>query len=424
MLALRSLLLCLVAAAAIPDATVLEAQSSGDGRRRAITVPDLGLEIHELHGYGPTLPASDLAPFGAMVGDASVVALGESFHASGGFYLMKDRLFRYLVREKGFRAFAIEDNWEAVERTNDYVQTCAGTAEAAVRDAYTVWQSTEYADLVRWMCEWNRSQSNPADRLTVFGFDIQQPQRDGPALGAFLSEFGISNADPRVSGLRSCDKAFGFTHPFGEIPPPVHAACMDALAGIETFLQTERAAIVQRTSDQAFAIAMLRVIGLRANQEEIFEIRDNFAKGFNYRDEAMAYAFDVRRAMKAPGAKTALWAADVHVAQTVSPDGKRPLGSHLEAALGDGYVSFAITAYESEVLRGPRLCALSARAPGSAEERLAAYGHKTLLARPRTRHNEVLQMGFFTYRPFADFDGIFFLARSPAMHPLFYTGCE
>jgi len=63
---------------------------------------------------------------------------------------------------------------------------------------------------------------------------------------------------------------------------------------------------------------MLRVVGLRANQEEIFEIRDHFARGFNYRDEAMAYAFHVRRVMKAPAAKTALWAADVHIAQNHS----------------------------------------------------------------------------------------------------------
>lgn len=401
-----------------------DAQSS---RRRAVRPPETGLEIYPLAGHDPAIETTDdLEPFRSMVGNATVAGLGESFHTSGGFYLMKHRLFRFLVQEMGFRAFAIESNWEAVERTNAYVQSCAGTAEEAIREEHSVWQSTEYADLVRWMCEWNRTHSDPADRLTAFGFDIQQPERDGPALAALLVGLGLPATDLRVNGLRSCENAFGLSHPFREIPPAVHARCLDALAGAESFLHANRAAIVEGESQEAFDLALLRVIGLRANQEEAFHIGHDFAKGFNYRDEAMAYAFHLHRAMKAPDAKTALWAADIHVAQNVLPGGERPLGSHLEAALGSDYVSFAITAYESERPVAPGVCALAERKPGSAEEQLATYGHQTLLARPRdgARQYQVMPMGFFTFRPFADFDGVFFLAHSPAMHPLTYAGCR
>ena len=132
------------------------------------------------------------------------------------------------------------------------------------------------------------------------------------------------------------------------------------------------------------------------------------------------------RAYEACGgwAKTALWAADVHIAENLLPEGQLPLGSHLEASLGDDYVSFAITAFESEVPRGPGVCEIATRHPGSAEERLAAYGHETLLAIPRgARNDEVMPLGWWTYRPFADFDGIFFLEHSPSMHPLQYAAC-
>src|SRR5688500_7629555 len=141
MLALRSLLLCLITSVAFIAANDIEAQSSS--RRRAVGGPPARLDIYELAGYAPAIPTTDdLAPFGALVGDASVVGLGESWHSSGGFYLMKHRLFRYLVEENGFRAFAIESNWEAVERTNAYVQTCAGRAEDAIGAEHIVWQST------------------------------------------------------------------------------------------------------------------------------------------------------------------------------------------------------------------------------------------------------------------------------------------
>lgn len=55
-----------------------------------------------------------------------------------------------------------------------------------------------------------------------------------------------------------------------------------------------------------------------------------------------------------------------------------------------------------------------------------AYGHKTLLARPKDggRQYQVVPMGFWTFRPFADFDGVLFLERSPSMHPLLYQGCR
>ena len=418
MLALRCVLLALL--------TVVSLSAAGDVRRRAVRNP-APLETYPLAGYLPTISSTvDLAPFGALVGNASVVGLGESWHMSGGFYMMKHRLFRYLVQEKGFRAFAIESNWEAVERTNRYVQTCAGTAESAISEEISVWHSTEYADLIRWMCQWNSTHPNAADKLTAFGFDIQQPDRDGRALDALLTQFGVPQSDPRLSGLRSCERAFGRTHPFGEIPPAVHATCLDAIDGVESFLQTNRATIIEQTSQQDFDIAMLRVIGLRANQEQVFWIRDYFAKGFNYRDVGMAYAFHVRRAMKAPGAKTVLWAADVHIAQNELPNGEVPLGSHLEAALGDDYAGFAITAYESEVPRASGVCGLTVRKPGSAEEQLAAYGLQTMLARPGggKRQHQVLPMGFFTFRPFADFDGIFFLRRSPAMHVLNWKYCQ
>ena len=398
----RCLAFAVVASMLFSAVSEMHAQPNAISRRRAVRPPASGLDIHPLSGHDPAIVATaDLAPFRAMVGDSRVAALGESWHTSGGFYLMKHRLFRYLVQEHGFRALAMESNWEAVERTNEYVQSCAGTAESAISEQYTVWQSREYADLVRWMCEWNSTHTNPADRLTIFGFDIQQPEKDGPAIAAFLQQLGVQQGDPRIDGLRSCEKAFGLVHPSGDIPPSVHATCLDSLRAIESLLTSNRPALVQSTSQEAFDVAMLRVIGLRAHQEETFGNRVSFATGFNRRDAGMAYAFHARRAMKAPGAKTVLWAHNVHIAQHPLPTGEVPLGSHLENALGRDYTPFAITAYEAEVPRGPGVCGLAARTPGSIDERLSTYGYDTLLARPRggEPQHEVAPVGFFTFRP-------------------------
>lgn len=147
--------------------------------------------VYRLDGTDPGLPQADLEPLRKIVGRAPIVALGEAIHTSGGFYEMKHRVFRFLVEKMGFRAFAIETPWIDAERVSQYVQTCEGTPEAAIRGLFTVWQSAEVRDLVQWMCDWNRGHRRRQDKIHFFGFDIQQPEKDRPAL---LASSGLASA--------------------------------------------------------------------------------------------------------------------------------------------------------------------------------------------------------------------------------------
>ena len=162
--------------------------------------------IWRLHGDDPLLAADDdLEPLRRLIGKAPVVALGESVHGSGGYYRLKHRVFRFLVEEMGFRAFAFESNWTDADRVAAYVQTCAGTPEEALSGLFGVWQSTETRDLIQWMCDWNRTHPKAKDKLHFFGFDVQQPEQDGPALLAYLERIGISAGEPWIAGVQACN---------------------------------------------------------------------------------------------------------------------------------------------------------------------------------------------------------------------------
>jgi hypothetical protein len=88
-----------------------------------------------LSGDDPNLGSkADLEPLRALIGDATVAGFGESYHTSGGFYRMKHRIFRFLVQEMGFRAFAMETNWQGAERAAAYVQGGSETVENAIKD--------------------------------------------------------------------------------------------------------------------------------------------------------------------------------------------------------------------------------------------------------------------------------------------------
>ncbi|MFI5531790.1 erythromycin esterase family protein [Kitasatospora sp. NPDC051853] len=73
----------------------------------AFRSPEAALDrvAQPLRTTDPTGGTADLRPFGRMVGDARVVALGEASHSSHEFFTLKHRVLRYLVEEKGFRAF-------------------------------------------------------------------------------------------------------------------------------------------------------------------------------------------------------------------------------------------------------------------------------------------------------------------------------
>ena len=65
---------------------------------------------------------TDLAAFGQMVGDARVVALSEGVHLAREPLEFRNRVFQYLVAEKGFTAIAIESGFVEGRAVYDYVR--------------------------------------------------------------------------------------------------------------------------------------------------------------------------------------------------------------------------------------------------------------------------------------------------------------
>ncbi len=76
----------------------------------------LRTEAHPLTGDG-----RDYDALMALVGDASIVLLGEASHGTHEFYRERARITRRLITEHGFTAVAIEGDWPDAYRVNRYV---------------------------------------------------------------------------------------------------------------------------------------------------------------------------------------------------------------------------------------------------------------------------------------------------------------
>lgn len=422
---LRPLVVCLALSALLPPS--VSAAEEAARAPRPVGYPVLP-GIWRLHGNDPGLPQDDLEALRAIIGKAQVVGLGESVHTSGGYYRMKHRVFRFLVEKMGFRVFAFESPWTGADQVARYVQTCEGEPVEAIRGLFGVWQSAEVADLVQWMCEWNRAHPKPKDKVHFFGFDIQQPDDDGPALMAFLQRTGVPEDHAWMGAIQTCD---GVVFSSIVIPRESYEKCIGGLAEIESHFRADAQALIRQTSKQDLELARLFLVGLRAWENMNFE--KDPGRSFTYRDEAMAYAFQTLRAMRFPRSKVAVWAHNSHISRSVHPfNGGRVMGMYLAESLKKNYVNLALASYTTEIDWLNLGCGpVDSLLDGSVEQALHDLGQQALLvdldfpgtANPYLPPGEYL-FGSRAMDPRAHFDGIFYLEDSPRMTPTAWAPCR
>src|SRR5262245_6531071 len=117
--------------------------------------------------------AEDLQPLKKSFKDVRFIGLGEQTHGTREFFQFKHRMLEFLVREMGFRVFAIEASYSACENINDYVMgRTADGAKALDSQGFWTWNTEEVRAMIDWMRTYNAGV--PADRRVKFvGFDIQ-----------------------------------------------------------------------------------------------------------------------------------------------------------------------------------------------------------------------------------------------------------
>jgi erythromycin esterase len=75
----------------------------------------------------PRAPLDDLEPLREVIGDARVVAIGESAHYVREFYLLRHRLLRFLAERLGFTVYALEAPFTEAHAIDAWVQGGPGT---------------------------------------------------------------------------------------------------------------------------------------------------------------------------------------------------------------------------------------------------------------------------------------------------------
>lgn len=109
---------------------------------------------------------ADLEPLIARLAEATVVGIGESTRFSRQTFGVRERIFRALVQQHGFRALAIQDGARSGDRLDAYVRTGQGDPAAALGGAWRPWRTADMVAALDW----------------IRAFNEQHPRRSGHGL--------------------------------------------------------------------------------------------------------------------------------------------------------------------------------------------------------------------------------------------------
>jgi len=250
-------------------------------------------------------PFSDLQPLRALVGDARIVALGESTHGTSEFFRGKHRLVEFLVREMGFTLFALEANQLQTERVNRYVLGQeTGDARMAMSGLFRNWKTEEVAALVDWIRAYNASGRG---RVEFIGYDMQDPRLPVDSVLAFLrvaEPAYLAVADSSYAGMRAAWEADAYP----QRPDSVVRLWRAGAARVRTHLLERRDAYLHAADTASVEWAL-------QNADVAWQAAELQGTGSTrMRDSAMAANLEWAMRRR-PGSRAIVWAHNAHVSR-------------------------------------------------------------------------------------------------------------
>ncbi|MFE6734029.1 erythromycin esterase family protein [Microbacterium sp. NPDC057650] len=324
----------------------------------------LRTDAHRLRTLDPDDPDdSDLEPLLDIIGDARVVAVGESMHRVHEFLGLRHRLFRFLVRRAGFTTLVMESGQPEGLRVDRWLRDGGpGLRDVLGRGiTYRFGACEEMLDQVTWMREQNvrgipvrfagmdvpdsSASALPGVLATLDLLDDTDPAYAAHVRAAVVPLFDYLPADR--SGLA---QAAPTIQAYLALPPERRNEIAAAVGDLAARTRALRPDLVARSGGGSSAV---RRVDAAINAAESARAADDFLRAMtsgpirtwppaNIRDAWMADS--VERVLR-DEPRILVAAANGHVQRTpfsappYVPDPMTTLGGHLAERLGSAYVA-------------------------------------------------------------------------------------
>nr|WP_042179697.1 erythromycin esterase family protein [Kibdelosporangium sp. MJ126-NF4]CEL13977.1 hypothetical protein [Kibdelosporangium sp. MJ126-NF4]CTQ88345.1 hypothetical protein [Kibdelosporangium sp. MJ126-NF4] len=318
--------------------------------------------VRPLRTLDPAGPLDDLDWVDDAVGDARVVAIGESAHYNGESYQLRHRLLRYLVERHGFSAYAMESGYTEGALADRWIRGGQGDVGQVQANGVTslmgLW--TQMRAHLQWMRQHNRTTARP---ISFHGIDLGgsnvslMPGLD--AVTAYLTEADPQyTMDPRIRETASVfAAASAFSAPaaiaaYGRLTQETRDALTASLTDLAARVAARRLDYLQETSIGAYerALHSLRLTVGLDTVDRAMARSDLQAVMFN-RDAAIADTVgwilrgEGRIVLAAHNAHIQRWRASMPGMAPVTP-----MGMHLDDRLGSDYRVIGVTTGTGQTL--------------------------------------------------------------------------
>lgn len=342
-------------AGAPPDAT-----TSADGQLKTF-IAWARSAAAVLQSSDPDLPVDDLEPLRAIVGDARIVGVGESFHGGREFLRMRHRVTRFLIERLGFDSVAYESGLPEGKLIYDYV--LGGEKPARLWEEGFTWTFGDYPE-IRALVEWLRAfNMRTGGRVRFYGIDV------AGARGSWLSAAGqvftyLDKVDPAWSSDirgRLTPLLTNFARPgrtgldfvasndaFAKLPLDERTAVAAYLNELFDRFENLRLSYLRASSAEEFDWARQIAFTLRASSNLVtcYEARNRPHPVWNARDADMAANVEWIRQRGSPGGGVVVLAHNGHVqgAVTTAVDPTMAnCGTYLRNRFDAGYRTLGFT---------------------------------------------------------------------------------
>jgi erythromycin esterase len=284
---------------------------------------------------------ADLRQLAPVIGTARVIALGEPAHGAHEPLAFRNRLFQYLVEERGFTAIAIESGLPESRRIQDFVEGGPGDAVAIVRDnlSYGFGTLQENAELVQWMRTYN---AGPAHRRHVrfYGVDLSigGPRGNTPTPVALEAVVAYLLRVDRVSAQRAQATLKPFLTQLpgaASLSAAEHSRLSAAIDDIMAVLARNRRMFIAATSDADYDWAERNAVVARQAEREfrvalpaapVAAILPGDWRAAEERNRAMADNVRWVLAQEGPAGRVLVFAHNAHV-----------MNAHLEGGIWNAF---------------------------------------------------------------------------------------
>ena len=305
---------------------------------------------------------NDHARIIAAAASSRRVLVGESTHGSHEYYRERARITERLVRDHGFRAVAIEGDWSAAWRVNQYVRGLGTdrSADEALRGFKKfprwMWRNSEFRALVEGLRAFNLDRP-PRDRVGVYGMDVYDMHEAADAAVAYAQAVDPAAAE-RLRAHYRCFERHRSAEAYGIAMRRGRSCEAQAQAGMQ---EVARLPGPSDPVDAERHFAAVRSAASVAGAEAYFRTSAVGTHSWNVRDRQMARNIDeiaahVEAVSGTPG-KVVVWAHNSHVgdarATSMANRGELNLGQLMRQSHGDQALLVGFFTHGGSVMAAP-----------------------------------------------------------------------